>query len=48
MILVQKTKQADWVAPYTGAWIEISKVTPIVLEIAVAPYTGAWIEILYV
>ncbi len=34
------------VAPYTGAWIEIScYYCQRVLYLRVAPYTGAWIEI---
>ena len=38
-------KTAKGVAPYTGAWIEIScsAVSPKIIR--VAPYTGAWIEI---
>ena len=42
------TRQAggvSGVAPYTGAWIEMS-VSPVAFAAtAVAPYTGAWIEI---
>ena len=34
-----------WVAPYTGAWIEILLNIELFLLIPVAPYTGAWIEI---
>ena len=34
-----------WVAPYTGAWIEIPFGYTVLLEQMVAPYTGAWIEI---
>ncbi len=34
------------VAPYTGAWIEISFLGLSGLFGGVAPYTGAWIEIL--
>ena len=33
------------VAPYTGAWIEISNTIAPSGVITVAPYTGAWIEI---
>ena len=34
------------VAPFTGAWIEISDDASICrIAIAVAPFTGAWIEI---
>ena len=33
------------VAPYTGAWIEISWIVGSHLFALVAPYTGAWIEI---
>ncbi len=34
------------VAPYMGAWIEISLgILPLVSFILVAPYMGAWIEI---
>ena len=36
------------VAPYTGAWIEISLPPEDIAHILdVAPYTGAWIEIWY-
>ena len=34
-----------WVAPYTGAWIEIWKKSRNWSICLVAPYTGAWIEI---
>ena len=33
------------VAPFTGAWIEISRSLPTAQGIRVAPFTGAWIEI---
>ena len=33
------------VAPYTGAWIEISTTASTCRRTFVAPYTGAWIEI---
>ena len=33
------------VAPYVGAWIEISTHTHNVRRVTVAPYVGAWIEI---
>ena len=33
------------VAPYLGAWIEISKMYIVVILGGVAPYLGAWIEI---
>ena len=35
----------DWVAPYTGAWIEINVNFEELTKENVAPYTGAWIEI---
>ena len=35
------------VAPYTGAWIEISRFAMILFKALVAPYTGAWIEIYF-
>ncbi|WP_404351873.1 hypothetical protein [Caproicibacterium sp. XB2] len=35
------------VAPYTGAWIEITLYWYIRGKPLVAPYTGAWIEIIY-
>ena len=35
-----------FVAPFTGAWIEIeSVVTDTIVPRSVAPFTGAWIEI---
>ena len=35
------------VAPFTGAWIEISaSVTSLGIEIRAAPFTGAWIEMI--
>ena len=33
------------VAPFTGAWIEISPVRSVTIKLVVAPFTGAWIEI---
>ena len=35
----------DFVAPYTGAWIEIEIEITMTRDVMVAPYTGAWIEI---
>ena len=35
----------NWVAPYTGAWIEIILYEEVRAYTIVAPYTGAWIEI---
>ena len=34
------------VAPFTGAWIEISPILTLLHLKVVAPFTGAWIEIL--
>ena len=34
------------VAPYAGAWIEISHVQVPRYRLLVAPYAGAWIEII--
>ena len=39
---------AGFVAPYTGAWIEIFYDAELMGHTFVAPYTGAWIEILVV
>ena len=36
---------SSFVAPYTGAWIEIGGVKENTGLQKVAPYTGAWIEI---
>ena len=37
---------ANFVAPFTGAWIEISTaLEPMMTRLTVAPFTGAWIEI---
>ena len=36
---------AHLVAPFTGAWIEISFAKPCPPTLIVAPFTGAWIEI---
>ena len=33
------------VAPFTGAWIEISLCLTHYVNVKVAPFTGAWIEI---
>ena len=33
------------VAPFTGAWIEITRPPPADPDNDVAPFTGAWIEI---
>ena len=34
-----------YVAPFTGAWIEIELAPLVYCPIDVAPFTGAWIEI---
>ena len=36
-----------FVAPYAGAWIEISLNPFVFAKILVAPYAGAWIEMAY-
>ena len=33
------------VAPYMGAWIEMSAIFESMVVLTVAPYMGAWIEI---
>ena len=33
------------VAPFVGAWIEITVMGTVIDTIAVAPFVGAWIEI---
>ena len=33
------------VAPYAGAWIEITPIARVIKANVVAPYAGAWIEI---
>ena len=43
-VVVSALKSVN-VAPFTGAWIEISVACPIGLACRVAPFTGAWIEI---
>ena len=37
--------QAQRVAPFTGAWIEMQSMRPRPRPRRVAPFTGAWIEI---
>ena len=37
-------QSAMYVAPFTGAWIEICWPRPSVATVRVAPFTGAWIE----
>ena len=37
--------EAPTVAPFTGAWIEISTTTTTAIDSTVAPFTGVWIEI---
>ena len=34
------------VAPLVGAWIEITVIPTIVMQLRVAPLVGAWIEII--
>ncbi len=38
-------RDADLVAPFTGAWIEIPSTSRNMTAQSVAPFTGAWIEI---
>ena len=42
---LEKQAEIVKVAPYTGAWIEISGIIKATSGAMVAPYTGAWIEI---
>ena len=35
----------EQVAPFTGAWIEIDRMSSCPFAVVVAPFTGAWIEI---
>ena len=39
------TAHSSQVAPFTGAWIEITKSLILSISLTVAPFTGAWIEI---
>ena len=36
------------VAPFTGAWIEMSYVAVAAVYESVAPFTGAWIEMIWI
>ena len=36
----------EQVAPFTGAWIEIDRMSSCPFAVVVAPFTGAWIEIM--
>ena len=40
-------ESTSWVAPFTGAWIEIIEARVIAWLAGVAPFTGAWIEMFY-
>ena len=42
---VTGTTDTNVVAPFTGAWIEITTEVFTTLFFTVAPFTGAWIEI---
>ena len=33
------------VTPFTGVWIEMSHINPIIRPTNVTPFTGVWIEI---
>ena len=48
---LKSSRQTAWpysyVAPFTGAWIEIGSMGTYEYAIEVAPFTGAWIEISY-
>jgi len=39
-------QRVRFVAPFTGAWIEIRPAAPTVYPPTVAPFTGAWIEMM--
>ena len=41
------SRVCPYVAPFTGAWIEILKERYGDKNVTVAPFTGAWIEIEY-
>ncbi|WP_404351964.1 hypothetical protein [Caproicibacterium sp. XB2] len=43
--MLHQWHSAQFVAPYTGAWIEITTGDATINTANVAPYTGAWIEI---
>ena len=46
MVLVLNVDSCK-VAPFAGAWIEISSHSLAKLFVSVAPFAGAWIEILF-
>ncbi len=48
MALVDEPGPEPLVAPFTGAWIEITPSIASNARSVVAPFTGAWIEILAV
>ena len=39
------TFEPPGVTPFTGVWIEIPVVSPVVSPVVVTPFTGVWIEI---
>ena len=41
----QLAANEDYVAPFTGAWIEMPTASAFSSQLTVAPFTGAWIEI---
>ena len=45
--LVTPTQYLHHVAPFVGAWIEISEFRKVTFYNYVAPFVGAWIEIFY-
>ena len=45
MMKLVRSGTAETVAPFVGAWIEISSPAANATGIAVAPFVGAWIEI---
>ena len=42
-----QNKHSWRVAPFMGAWIEMSHIRDKLTEISVAPFMGAWIEMEY-
>ncbi len=47
MSVIVRISNMSKVAPFVGAWIEITEIQPSLVGTFVAPFVGAWIEIRY-
>lgn len=41
-------QNVELISPYTGGWIEIDNIKPLIISVVIPLYTSGWIEIIII